>query len=320
MRLENFTLFNEFLRTVIMGKQAQDVAKFNAGTLGGITLQAGSAMGDYKDTVFFKRIEGLVRRRNAYGSGDVAETHLEDVVDTMVRVAAGTAPVDLSPGQFRWIGTDPAQAAALLGKQIAEDTISDMLNCAILAAVTALSATASNVHDYSATGVCGLAELVKGAAKFGDRAQAIRCWLMHSKTAHDIYGAAIANATHLFNSATVNVVQDGFGRTIVMTDSPYLQDLGANPDKYFTLGLVEGGVIVRQNDDYDQNINTTNGKENIKRTLQAEWSYNVGLKGFSWDKATGGASPNDAAIGSSANWDQYAASAKDLPGVIVITQ
>jgi hypothetical protein len=320
MAITDLTIFDEFLRTVVMGKQAQDTAKFNAATRGGIQLMAGSAMGSYKDTVFFKRIANLVRRRNVFGSGDVAETKLEDVVDTMVRVAAGTAPLDLSPSQFTWIGTNPGVAAAQFGKQLAEDTVEDMLNAAILAAVTALSATASNVHDYSGTGICSLAELNKGAAKFGDRAQAIRCWLMHSKTAHDIYGAAITNANNLFTSDTVNVVQDGFGRIFVVTDSPHLLDLTANPDKYFVLGLVEGGIIVRQNDDYDQQIVGVNGKENIKRSIQAEWSYNVGVKGYAWDKSTGGASPSDAAIGSSANWDQYGATAKDLPGVLVISQ
>jgi len=59
------------------------------------------------------------------------------------------------------------------------------------------------------------------------------------------------------------------------------------------------------------------GEENIKRMWQAEWTYNLGVQGFSWNKTTGDHSPTDAAIMSSANWTRTATSHKDLAGVLL---
>jgi hypothetical protein len=42
------------------------------------------------------------------------------------------------------------------------------------------------------------------------------------------------------------------------------------------------------------------------------------LKGYTWDEASGGKSPSDAALGTGANWDQVATSDKHTAGVITI--
>ncbi|RKL58094.1 major capsid protein, partial [Acinetobacter baumannii] len=61
----------------------------------------------------------------------------------------------------------------------------------------------------------------------------------------------------------------------------------------------------------------TTGGENLKYTYQAEWTYGVGVKGYAWDMANGGKSPNDASIGTPTNWDLIASSIKDTAGVLV---
>jgi hypothetical protein len=71
------------------------------------------------------------------------------------------------------------------------------------------------------------------------------------------------------------------------------------------------------NGDFVQNVQTLNGDENIKRTIQSEWSYNLGIKGYAWDKTNGGKSPNDAALATGTNWDRYATSFKDTAGVLL---
>ena len=59
------------------------------------------------------------------------------------------------------------------------------------------------------------------------------------------------------------------------------------------------------------------GKENIQRTYQAEWSYNLGLLGYSWNTAAGGSSPSDTALGTPSNWTKVATSNKDTAGVLL---
>lgn len=319
MALSDLAVFSEYAYSTMTEMQDQQIGLFNGATRGGLVLQSGNHQGDYSDEAMWAKISGLVRRRNAYGSGAVAEKVLEHLTETSVKVAAGTPPVRIDPGMMKWIQRSPEEAGVVVGKQMAEDSIADMLNTAVLVYTAAIGQVANVVYDHSATGAMSLVALNKGAAKFGDRAGAIVAWVMHSKSAFDIYGEALTNATRLFVFGNVRVIEDGFGRPLVVTDSPNLITAGT-PDTYAALGLTPGAVLVSQNGDFTDNVETKNGDENIIRTYQAEWSYNVGVQGFAWDKTNGGKSPTNAALGTATNWDRYATSDKDLAGVLVKAQ
>ena len=319
MALSDLAVFSEYAYSTMTEMQDQQIGLFNAATRGGLVLQSGNHQGDYSDEAMWAKISGLVRRRNAYGSGTVAEKVLEHLTETSVKVAAGTPPVRIDPSMMKWIQRSPEEAGVVVGKQMAEDSIADMLNTAVLVYAAAIGQVANVVYDHSATGPMSLIALNKGAAKFGDRAGAIVAWVMHSKSAFDIYGEALTNANRLFVFGNVRVIEDGFGRPLVVTDSPNLITAGT-PDTYAALGLTPGAVLVSQNGDFTDNVETKNGDENIIRTYQAEWSYNVGIQGFAWDKTNGGKSPTNAALGTATNWDRYATSDKDLAGVLVKAQ
>ena len=320
MALSDLAVYSEYAYASMTEVLRQRIDLFNAATGGAITLRSAAHQGDFSDVAFFAKISGLVRRRNAYGSGSVGEKKLAHLVDTMVKVAAGTPPVRLDPGQFKWIQQNPEVAGAALGQQLAVDTMADMLNVGLGASYAALSAQTAVVYD--ATGntlpenTLSFGNLNNGQAKFGDQASTISAWVMHSKPMFDLYGKNLSNAERLFNYGNINVMRDPFGKLLVMTDSQNLVITGA-PNNYAVLGLVPGAVIIDQNNDYTANEEAKNGDENIIRTFQAEWSYNVGVRGFAWDKTNGGKSPNDAALLTATNWDKYATSHKDLAGVVV---
>lgn len=320
MALSDLAVYSEYAYASMTEVLRQRIDLFNAATGGAITLRSAAHQGDFSDVAFFAKISGLVRRRNSYGSGSVAEKKLAHLVDTMVKVAAGTPPVRLDPGQFKWIQQNPEVAGAALGQQLAVDTMADMLNVGLGASYAALSAQTAVVYD--ATGntspedTLSFGNLNNGQAKFGDQASTISAWVMHSKPMFDLYGKNLSNAERLFNYGNINVMRDPFGKLLVMTDSQNLVITGT-PNNYAVLGLVPGAVIIDQNNDYTANEEAKNGDENIIRTFQAEWSYNVGVRGFAWDKTNGGKSPNDAALLTATNWDKYATSHKDLAGVVV---
>lgn len=320
MALSDLAVYSEYAYASMTEVLRQRIDLFNAATGGAITLRSAAHQGDFSDVAFFAKISGLVRRRNSYGSGSVAEKKLAHLVDTMVKVAAGTPPVRLDPGQFKWIQQNPEVAGAALGQQLAVDTMADMLNVGLGASYAALSAQSAVVYD--ATGntspedTLSFSNLNNGQAKFGDQASTISAWVMHSKPMFDLYGKNLANSERLFNYGNINVMRDPFGKLLVMTDSQNLVITGT-PNNYAVLGLVPGAVIIDQNNDYTANEEAKNGDENIIRTFQAEWSYNVGVRGFAWDKTNGGKSPNDAALLTATNWDKYATSHKDLAGVVV---
>lgn len=323
MALTNVVVFNKWVYTTVNELVTQQIDLFNAASRGAIILRNDNNTGDYSDATFWQLLGGAVRRRNAYGSGAVTPIDLQMLVDTMVKVAGGTPPINIPPVMFNWIDMNPEEGAMQIARQLAPQMMQDMLNTAVAALSAALRGVAAVNNDIS--GGTGGAELMSPAAlnatmaKFGDRSGAIVAWVVHSKPMHDYYGNAIANANELYRYETIAVTSDPFGKVFVMSDIPSLVVAGS-PTDYISLGLVPGAALVARNDDFFQNIETTNGDENILRTYQAEWSYNLGIKGFTWDKTNGGKSPTNAALATSTNWDQTVTSIKDLAGVVLRTQ
>lgn len=329
MALSDLAVFSEYTYTALTEVLAQNVELFNAATQNALVLRVEAMQGDYSDTTFYAALAGIVRRRNPYGDGAIAEKVLSMKIDTMVKVASGTAPVRMDPAWFAWIQRNPEEAAAVLAQQIAKQALADMLNVAVESVTAALSNAASMENDISGgNGTAALPSplaLGNTAIKLGDRMSEIVCWIMHSKSWNDLYGNALTNNERLFVYGNVNVSRDPMGRVYVMADQPALMTAAvtgqnAAPAKFHTLGLVPGAVDIAQNDDFFDNWSTTNGNENIHRTYQSEWSYNVGVKGFAWDKTNGGHAPSDAALSTAASWDQVCTSLKDGPGVIMISQ
>lgn len=318
MALSDFAVFSEWAYSGFQEALDYNIDLFNSASAGAIVLRSKSHVGDFSDEAFWKRIEGLVRRRNVYGSATLAEVNLEMIVDTMVKVAGGTPPVRMDPAWFEWIRRNPEEGGALYGRQLAVDMLADMLNTGIMAFVSASVAEADVYLDRTADQMTW-ATFNDGQALFGDRSQAIRVWVMHSTPLFALWGNALANAESLFTFGTVNVKTDPFGRPIIITDAPSLINDDV-PVTYYTLGLTPAAIVIDQTDDFTSNVDTDNGSENIKRTVQSEWSFELGLKGYAWDKTNGGKSPNDAALAVSTNWDRIVTSHKDLGGIVIETQ
>lgn len=314
-------IFNSQVYTGLTEIVDQRLDAFNEASNNALVLTSSSSnMGDYAMEASFKNIANLVRRRNvANGSATVAATNLQQLKKTSVKVAAGTPPITFEPGQYRWILESPERAAAIIAEQLAKAMLRDQLNTAITALVAAISGTTDAVNTV--TTPANIASLTATAAKFGDRLGSITTWIVHSKVMNDVWQAALTNGNQLFRFGDVAIIEDQFGRKFVMTDSPALIKSGSEDkaDSYVSLGLVSQAALVETNDDFDATMVDATGYENIQRTYQAEWSYNVGLYGYSWNAATGGASPTDTALGTTANWSKIASSVKDTAGVALIS-
>lgn len=319
MALSDMQVFSEFAQTAATETIRQQADLFNAASQGVITLVPSAHEGDYGDETFWQNISGLVRTRNAYGSGSVAAVPLTQATMTHVKVAGGTPPILFEPQQLSWIQKNQEEAGAVIGEQLGIGMTAKMLNVALSAGVASVTNNAAMVSTQTG-GTLARGGLVTASALFGDRSGDIAAWVMHSKPMHDLMGQNIANAERLFEIGNVSIQTDGFGRLMFMTDSPSLVNTTPDPDTYNTLGLVEGGIRVGDNNDLYTNPDESNGEENIQRTLQSEFTYNVGVKGYSWDKANGGPSPDEAALGTGTNWDKVATDDKDTAGVLIVSQ
>lgn len=325
----NLDTFNSFIYGSVSEVIAQQIDLWNASSRGAIVMSDGyNNIGDTDHTTFWKEISGVVRRRDAYGSGAVAAKQLtmDDLIS--VKVAAGTPPIEIPPSEFNWIQKDPEEGGFVIGEQIGMAMPQDKLNTGIAACVAALTQVGAPSAEGALDGVLLDATvggtvttsaavidrimMNDGAALFGDRSMAILAWVMHSTTMHKIFGDNLSNTQQLFEIGNVAVIQDGFGRIFFMTDSPALS---AGSGEYYTMGLTEGAIRVETNADLVTNLETSNGDENILRTWQAEWSYNLSLKGMKYVSAS--ASPSDAVLATPASWGQAVTDIKNLPGVLI---
>jgi len=161
-------------------------------------------------------------------------------------------------------------------------------------------------------------DLNSAHALFGDMSQLIVANVMNGATYHKFVGQNLTNTAELFQAGNVTVV-DVLGKRIVVTDAPALQETPAtSTNDIKVLGLVSGGVVCSDAGDLVTNIETTNGRQRIETTMQADYTYGLGLKGYTWNTAV--VSPTDAEIGTGSNWTKTATSVKHTAGVVALTQ
>lgn len=321
MALSDLVIYDETLYSWRVELLNENINLFNSQSAGGITLGQGNNIGDYSTKTFIPRIQ-TVRRRNAHSEAAIAKVKLGMEEETSVKVAAGTFEFEYVKGDLQWIGANQQALAIAHAKMMSEDIFKDMLNVGINAFIAATAGQASLYTDKSAavdgTQYVTWPNLLTMVAKLGDAGSRIKCWVMHSKTALDLLAQNYANSTSLFSYGTVNILRDIQGRPIIISDAvPFV---AGTPNDYYTLGLTEGAIVIEENGDWASNEVSKNGFEQIITSYQAQWSYQLGLKGYSWDRANGGPSPTNAALFTGSNWDKVYASDKDMAGVLLRTQ
>lgn len=311
--------FNRQTWAIATETVAQEVDKFNKNSNNVIVLSAKPFEGDFDIRASFKGIAGLVRHRDVEnGTNTITSKRLEQHKNVAVKVAAGTPEILWQPAQYQWILQNPENGAVVIGTQLGRAMLADMLNTGIKAGVSALKGNSEVVENGTAKAI-DFAVMTKGASRFGDRASSLAAWVLHSGALSQLQLNALNNNERLFSYENVNVFKDPFGRILIVTDSPDLtyNDSGV---KYNTLGLTEGGIVVSTQDDFYSVIVPKTGTENISNAYQAEWSYGLSVKGYSWDMTAGGNNPNAGTLATPTNWKKTATSSKDTAGVLLQTQ
>jgi hypothetical protein len=256
------------------------------------------------------------RRVDRYATNSTqASTALREIEQTTVKVAGGFGPIVYTPAQLTWMQTSEVEAIAAISGALAEFIIQDQLNSGIAAAVGAIGNVAGLSVDVSATLGVSYSAINRSHALFGDRSGALVAQIMNGATYHKLIGENITNANRLYQAGGVTVV-DILGKAVVVTDSPALSSTGT-PNKGFVLSLASGGITVRDTADLVTNIVTTNGKQIIETSFQSDYSFGLGVRGFTWDTTNGGKSPSSEDIATGTNWDMYVTSPKDTAGVLL---
>jgi hypothetical protein len=310
-------VFNEYVMPATLETLDQMLAAFNAASNGAIVLSPDGFTGDFLQQSFFQNLGAAQRRVNRYAAqAAVTPVDLTELQNTTVKVAGGFGPVRYEPSQMTWLQRPTVQGIEVASKAFAEILLKDQLNTAIAALVAAITAQAAATNDVSATLGITQSALNNSHAKFGDASQSLVTQVMQGTTWHKLVGQGLANASNLFEAGNVRVV-DILGKTSIVTDAPALAQTGT-PNKEIILSLAAGAALVHDSRDIISNVQTTNGQTRIETTIQVDYSFGLGLKGFTWDAANGGKSPTSAALATGTNWDKTATSIKDTAGVALI--
>lgn len=317
MALSNMQVFNDYIMPATMITLDQEIDKFNAASGGAIILSSEGMTGDFMRESFFSTLQSARRRvdRNTVNA-DQAATPLAELVGSKVKVAGGFGPIVYEPSQMTWLQRPTQQGVQAAAQAFAELLVQDQLNTAIACAVAAIENQASLTNDVSASAGLTYGALNESLALFGDMSGMLTANVMTGQVAHRFVGQNLSNAERLYTAGSVRVI-DILGQVSIITDAPALYEAGS-PNKQKVLTLVPSAVTVGGATDVLTNVETTNGKNRIETTFQADYSFTVGLKGYSWDEANGGASPTDADLATGSNWDKVAEFDKMTAGVITV--
>lgn len=317
MALADMKVFDTEIYTTTIELLGQKLEAFNAASGGTIVLDANAWRGNYTKESFYQQLAGAQRRVDRTGTNSAESSTALSMGETGgVKVAGGFGPVVFEPSQMSWLLKSPQEAIMAISTGFADALLADQLNTAVGCAVAAVENQAALVNDVSAS--AGLDQKVINTAhfKFGDANSMLRADIMHSKSNEVLINKALDNGERLFVSSNVTVVSI-LGKLMVVSDIPALFVAGS-PNKIKVLSVTVGGIVVDNSSDIITNMETTNGKQRIETTWQADYSFGVRLKGYKWDEANGGSSPDDSALFTGTNWDMVMADVKHTLGTLAI--
>ena len=286
MALLDMKVFNQYVREATIETVAQMVEKFNEASAGGIQLSTTGFNGDFLLRSSFASLHSAQRRVDRYATNTSASaTALSQIQHNTAKVAGGFGPIEWEPAQLTWVGDNQTAAIGLISQNMAEAILKDMLNTGIASAIAAMENLGATVVNDIGTGRdLTYSDVNNAHALFGDASQTLVCDVMDGIMYHKLIGQNLANQAQLFQAGNVRVV-DILGKRVVVTDAPALRETPAtSTNDIKILSLANGGIVVHDAGDLITNIETSNGNQRITTTMQADYTFGLGLKGYAWSK------------------------------------
>ncbi len=308
----------------------QNVDAFNEASAGALRFETRELKGQYEQEAFFDEVSNIARRDpSADSSSSATSTKLTQDEFVGVKLNRRNGPYEWNISAARLAGFDPGRFSIAVGEQTAAATPKEMIDRALGALEAKLDSVAAlSVDRFSSSpATIRTADLVSGLSKFGDQAGRIRAWVMHSAQYYDLVAEQLASSASVLATlpwgATVFAGQAvTLNRPVLVIDSPSLftyADESTGEPVYSCLGLTEGAMEIALTE-FPLGVaeGPITGADNLFIRWQAEYSYNLKMKGCAYNTGSG-ANPNDAAVANASNWTTKVADNKLLPGVIIKT-
>lgn len=322
----DFKVYDEQFQGAFVETIMQNVDAFNEASQGALVLRTRDLLGHYEKEAFFDEVvASAIARRDITASGAITPTKLTQDEFIGVKLNRRNGPFEVSIDSMRKIGANASeQFSRVIGVQTAKAMPREMLDRALAAIEAKLDSVAALEYDGTAATVTSTGP-IQALAKFGDAAGDVVLWVMHSKVYFDLVKQQVTDAIYRANGVAIMAgVPATYGRPVLVTDSASLvqaDGVSTGVDAYSTLGLVSGaGVLDISEPPIAALEGPLTGNEQLFYRWQAEYAYNLKLRGCQWDTTNGGINPTNVAVATATNWDTAVADNKLLPGVILKTR
>jgi len=320
-KASDFTLYDEQYYGGMVEVVTQAVNVFGAQSRGAIQIVPERKKGQYEKETFLKEVSSLISRRDITSVDAATDLKMQTGEFVRVKVDRKVGPVGQTLDAWRKLGKDEKEFSLKLGYQVGKAKLKDYVNTSLTALDAALSGQANLCYDASSnTENTQLIHkhMIHGLQLFGDAADDIVCWVMHSSPYFDLLANSLDSGSLVESIAGLVVRKATVGtlnRPVVLTDSSGLYSGTGSSQTFSILGLTANALSIVESEEELIAFELVTGLENLVYRLQGEYAFNLGIRGFQWDVSNGGATPTDATLGTSSNWDKVASDDKNLAGV-----
>lgn len=296
----DFKIYQEQVASSLTETLVQATEAVTNGANGAIVMSTDVMKGDYMYRSFFSQATSVIRQDiTAVTAGTPVKLAQNDNINVKLH---RSFTIDASRKAFKMAGFNPDVFNIVAGQQVGKEIITGMLNDGLLAARVAINNVSAVTNDVTAAATTSITStnLLATLAKFGDASSKIVAWVMHSQQYFDLAKNEISNqVAPIYEGILQRVDVPGFNRPILVTDSASL----ISSSNYFVLGLAEGAIQLVDTEPTDIVVDDVTGLLQLVRRYQGEYAFNLGLKGYKYDVANGGANPDATALGTGSNWD-----------------
>jgi hypothetical protein len=312
----NFEIYDDEFYGALNETLVQNTEVFNGASENAIVLEPDPSVGHFQREAFYQSIgAGLVGRRDAGSTASQTPDSLGSDDMTRPKLSRGYY-ISNTLDSLRRIGAEPGEFSLAVGEQVAIAMQVDYLNTLLLCSSAAIQGTSAVLQDNSGSTITNQM-LVNTKRLFGDQADELVVWAMHSKVFFDLMEEQATNMIDRVAGATIYEGTVGtLGMPVVVSDSDSLV-ISGSPDTYRTLALAVNAAGALQQGEPTESDGINRGNENLEFEIQGEHDYNVAVKGY--DYTASGENPTDTALSTQGNWANVMQDEKSTAGAMLIT-
>lgn len=317
----DMVIFNDQFYGGFLEKVADRLDVFNAAGFNTLTLNTAFIKGYKQEESYFKRTATKSSRRDLTSVAAITDAALVQGQVNNPKLFRKWSTAN-TLGAFRTQGMSESDIAFLAGQAAADDILEEWRGAAVSALVGGfqVSAVASALVFDATDGTLASSDLIAGMKKMGDAGAKIKAWVMHSDVFYTLLANQLASSTAdgVADMTIMNGTPATLGKPVLVVDDPALiiaNGVSSGVDAYYTFGLVEGAVGVDESEGQQVVMDIVTGGEQLLHRVQAEYAFNVKLKGISYTSGT--TNPTFANLATAGSWTKLYTSKKDLPGIAI---